>query len=98
MSDSSNSYHEPIELLNAGTMDTHRALTSLQEELEAMDWYRQRADACNDEGLRAILTHNMQEEIEHASMLLEWLRRNHSGFEEQISAYRFAKGEILAAE
>ena len=63
------------------TQDMHRALVSLQEELEAVDWYQQRADACEDAELKAILLHNMREEIEHASMVLEWLRRNHPDFE-----------------
>ena len=76
MSDSSDTYHEPIERLNADTMEIHRALVSLREELEAVDWYRQRADACRDGQLRGVLLHNMREEIERACMLLEWLRRN----------------------
>jgi ferritin-like protein len=98
MSDSSHSYHERIEALSAETMDMHRALVSLQEELEAVDWYRQRADACGDKHLRAILAHNMREEIEHASMLLEWLRRSDTDFDEKLSNYLFAKGDILEAE
>ena len=92
------SYHEPVETLDATTVDLHRALVSLQEELEAVDWYRQRADACGDKSLRGILVHNMREEIEHACMLLEWLRRNNLHFHGHMSTYLFAKGDILEAE
>lgn len=98
MSDSSQSYHEPTGALRDETMDMHRALVSLQEELEAVDWYRQRSDACSNEELRAILTHNMREEIEHASMLLEWLRRHDTDFKEKLHTYLFAKDDILEAE
>jgi ferritin-like protein len=91
MSDTSGAYHEPIGRLSTDTMEMHRALVSLREELEAVDWYRQRADACSDEPLRRILLHNMREEIEHASMLLEWLRRNDADFDENLTAYLFAK-------
>lgn len=99
MSDSSASYHEPTELLEAATIDMHRALVSVQEELEAVDWYRQRADACNDKALKAILLHNMREEIEHACMLLEWLRRTDADFDEHMTTYLYAKSDdILAAE
>ena len=68
---SSVGYHEPIEELSAETRDMHRAIVSLMEELEAVDWYNQRADACVDPVLKAILVHNRDEEKEHASMLLE---------------------------
>lgn len=99
MSDTSETYHEPIERLGADTMEMHRALASLREELEAVDWYRQRADACSDEGLRRILLHNMREEIEHACMLLAWLRRNSADFEENLTTYLFAEGkDILEVE
>jgi hypothetical protein len=76
----------------------HRALVSLREELEAVDWYRQRADACADESLRGILLHNMREDIEHACMLLEWLRRNDADFDENMAAYLFTKGADVLAE
>jgi len=99
MSDSSETYHEPIERLSADTLERHRAAVSLREELDAMDWYRQRADACADASLRGILLHNMREEIEHACMLLEWLRRNDADFDEHMSAYLFTEGtDILAVE
>ena len=66
-------YHEPVEKLSAETQDFHRAVISLIEELEAVDWYNQRAEACTDAALKAILAHNRDEEIEHASMTLEWI-------------------------
>ena len=72
----SETYHEPVAALSAETIEMHRALASLREELGAIDWYRQRADGCADDNLCGILLHNMREEIEHACMLLEWLRRN----------------------
>jgi hypothetical protein len=67
---SSAGYHEPVEQLSSKTRDMHRAIVSLMEELEAVDWYNQRADACADPDLKAILAHNRDEEKEHASMLL----------------------------
>jgi len=70
MAGSSDTYHEPLDKLSPTTQDMHRALVSLQEELEAVDWYQQRADACEEPELKAILLHNMREEIEHASMVL----------------------------
>ena len=72
---SSVGYHEPVEELSDETRDMHRAIVSLMEELEAIDWYQQRADACKDPELRAILAHNRDEEKEHAAMVLEWIRR-----------------------
>jgi ferritin-like protein len=99
MSDTSETHHEPIEPLNADTMEMHRALVSLREELEAVDSYRQRADACRDEQLRGVLLHNMREEIEHACMLLEWLRRNDADFDENMASYLFTKAtDILEVE
>jgi ferritin-like protein len=95
---SSESYHEPIELLSEPTKNQHRALVSLREELEAVDWYQQRAEACSDAELRAVLIHNKNEEIEHAMMTLEWLRRNDSTFAENIQTYVGASGPILEAE
>ena len=71
----SETYHEPYESLSPRTRDLHRAIVSLVEELEAIDWYQQRAEACTDPELRAVLLHNKNEEIEHAFMNLEWLRR-----------------------
>lgn len=84
MASASEGYHEPLETLTPKTREMRRALVSLQEELEAVDWYRQRADACQDDELRGILLHNMSEEVEHASMLLEWLRRNEQHFDQEL--------------
>lgn len=98
MTGSSESYHEPLDQLSATTKDMHRALVSLQEELEAVDWYRQRADASGNEELRGILLHNMREEVEHACMVLEWLRRNSEDFDEQLRTYLFTDKPILEAE
>src|SRR2546422_6723598 len=67
-------FHESPQDLNPQTRDMHRAIVSLMEELEAIDWYQQRVDATTDEALRTILTHNRDEEKEHASMVLEWIR------------------------
>lgn len=98
MAISSASYHEPLEKLSVKTRQMHQALVSLQEELEAVDWYRQRADACSDPELKEILLHNMREEIEHACMVLEWLRRNDADFASEIKTYLFSDVPILAAE
>lgn len=98
MAGSSDSYHEPLDKLSITTQDMHRALVSLQEELEAVDWYQQRADACEEPELKAILLHNMREEIEHASMVLEWLRRHHPDFETHLRTYLFQDKPILAIE
>ncbi len=86
---SSVGYHEPMEELSAATRDMHRAIVSLMEELEAVDWYNQRADVCRDEQLKAILEHNRDEEKEHASMLLEWIRRKDPGFSKELKDYLF---------
>ena len=82
-------YHEPIEKLSIETRDMHRAIVSLMEELEAVDWYNQRCDACSDDTLKAILVHNRDEEKEHASMLLEWIRRRDPTFSTQLTKYVF---------
>jgi ferritin-like protein len=95
---SSETYHEPIELLSEETRNMHRAIVSLKEELEAVDWYQQRAEACSDEELRAVLVHNKDEEIEHAMMNLEWIRRHSEVFDANIKTYINAKGPILAVE
>ena len=81
---SSVGYHEPSEELSDETRDMHRAIVSLMEELEAVDWYNQRADACKDTDLRAILEHNRDEEKEHASMVLEWIRRKDPKFSKEL--------------
>ncbi|HLK89247.1 MAG TPA: ferritin-like domain-containing protein [Polyangia bacterium] len=91
-------YHEPPELLPESTKDFHRAIVSLMEELEAIDWYQQRADATKDEALRAIMIHNRNEEAEHAMMTLEWLRRRDAKIDEVTHTYLFAEGEITEIE
>jgi hypothetical protein len=91
-------YHEPINELTDETRDMHRAITSLMEELEAVDWYNQRVDACKDGELKAILEHNRDEEIEHAAMALEWLRRNVPAWEEELSTYLFTNQPITQIE
>jgi uncharacterized protein len=98
MTETSTTLHEPAGRLRDTTIDIHRALVSLQEELQAVDWYRQRVDACRDDALRAILAHNMDEEIEHAAMLLEWLRRHDAGFARRFETYLFSEGPITATE
>lgn len=88
-------FHEPMEDLSAATRDMHRALVSLTEELEAIDWYNQRADACEDKDLQAILEHNRDDEKEHASMLLEWVRRHDPRFAKEMKQYLFGKHGIV---
>jgi uncharacterized protein len=94
MAQSSQGWHEREELLGERTPDLHRALTSLQEELEAVDWYQQRIDATRDVELRQILVHNRDEEKEHASMLIEWLRRNDVAFARQLALHVGRPGPI----
>lgn len=91
---SSVGYHEPIGELSAETRDMHRAIVSLMEELEAIDWYNQRVDACQDAELRAILEHNRDEEKEHAAMVLEWIRRRDPKFSHELSEYLFRTTSI----
>lgn len=98
MADSSTSLHEPVEELDNETRDLHRAVVSLTEELEAVDWYNQRRRACSDAELGAILDHNMREEIEHAAMLLEWVRRRHPAFDAHLRHYLFTGGDITDLE
>lgn len=95
---SSITLHEPIDRLTEHTINCHRAIVSLMEELEAIDWYNQRADACGDAQLRAVLEHNRDEEIEHASMTLEWIRRNMTKFADALKLYLFTEGDITAIE
>ena len=85
----SEGYHEPVEDLTDETRDMHRAIVSLMEELEAMDWYHQRVSACKDDELRGILEHNRDEEKEHAAMLLEWIRRRDPKFNDELKDYLF---------
>tara|TARA_B110000444_G_scaffold254465_1_gene287043 strand:- start:1668 stop:1964 length:297 start_codon:yes stop_codon:yes gene_type:complete len=82
-------YHEAIEELSDETRDMHRAITSLMEELEAVDWYNQRVDACKDPDLKAILEHNRDEEKEHAAMVLEWIRRRDTALDKELKDYLF---------
>jgi uncharacterized protein len=95
---SSEGLHVPREKLKGKTLNLHYAITSLIEEFEAVDWYRQRADDCDDPTLEAILRHNAREELEHASMILEWLRRNDAEVGEQLKKYLFTKADILKVE
>lgn len=95
---SSESYHEPLDQLSTETRTMHQALVSLREELEAVDWYRQRADACGDEELKQILLHNMREEMEHACMVLEWLRRHNADFAGHMQTYLFTEPPITEIE
>ena len=91
---SSTGFHEPAEALSAATRDMHRAIVSLMEELEAVDWYNQRCDASADPELRGILEHNRDEEKEHAAMLLEWIRRQDAKFSGQLKTYLFSEKPI----
>jgi len=91
-------YHEPADLLPEETKDFHRAIESLIEELEAVDWYQQRADATNDESLKAVLLHNRNEEVEHAMMTLEWLRRRDAKIDETARTYLFSDRTITEIE
>ena len=91
---SSEGYHEPVEELSQATRDMHRAILSLMEELEAVDWYAQRAEACKDPELRAILEHNRDEEKEHAAMVLEWIRRHDPRFSKELKDYLFTDKPI----
>src|SRR3569623_1487069 len=95
---SSESYHEPIELLSEPTKNMHRALISLCEELKAVDGYQQRAEAGSDPELAAVLTHNKNDEIEHAMMTLEWIRRHNPTVADNIKTYVGSEGPILEVE
>lgn len=98
MGGSSMALHAPRERLREETISMHHAIVSLMEELEAIDWYRQRADDCEDAPLRQILLHNMREEMEHACMVLEWLRRNDEDFGEMVDEFLYRDGEIVDEE
>ena len=98
MAGSSMGYHEDDALLSAELKDRHRAIISIMEELEAVDWYDQRVDATDDAELAAILAHNRDEEKEHAAMTLEWLRRRDPKLDENLRTYLFTEGDILAVE
>ena len=89
--------HEERQKLSDRTLDMKRAIDSLKEELEAVDWYNQRADACTNENLKKILIHNANEEKEHAAMILEWIRQNDKNFEKELKEYLFADTDDVAA-
>lgn len=91
-------YHEPVEELTAEDRDISRALRSLKEEIEAVDWYHQRAATTNDDSIREVIIHNRDEEIEHASMILEWLRRKMPVFDEALKTYLFTEAPITQIE
>jgi len=95
---SSETLHVPREKLKKHTLNLHYAITSLMEELEAVDWYRQRADDTDDADLRAVILHNAREEMEHAAMLIEWIRRNEPHFEKQLREYLFTDKPIVDVE
>jgi ferritin-like protein len=94
MAQQSAGFHEDIAVLKPESRDRHRAIASLMEELEAVDWYSQRAEACRDAELRRILEHNRDEEKEHASMVLEWIRRRDPRFSTQLKDYLFTAEPI----
>lgn len=87
-------YHELPEELSDETKDMHRAIVSLMEELEAVDWYNQRVDACKDKELKRVLAHNRDEEKEHAAMVLEWIRRRDPSFDAELKDYLFTDKPI----
>lgn len=91
-------WHEDVSALPALTRDQHRALVSLEEELEAVDWYQQRIDASDDPELKAVLAHNRDEEKEHAAMVLEWLRRHDAALDAKLREYLFVDGSIVGRE
>lgn len=91
-------WHAPYELLKPETQDMARAIQSLMEELEAVDWYNQRADVSHDPELRRILEHNRDEEKEHACMIIEWIRRRDPAFDENLREYLFTTGSITELE
>jgi len=95
---SSEGLHVPREKLSKHTLELHYAIASLMEEFEAVDWYRQRADDTQDEELKKILLHNAREEMEHACMVLEWIRRNDAEFDRQLREYLFKDGSITEHE
>lgn len=90
--------HEDVHDLRNETRDIHRAIVSLIEELEAVDWYNQRVDGCDDQQLKSILSHNRDEEKEHAAMLLEWIRRQDSSFDKELKDYLFTEKPITEME
>ena len=95
---SSESLHEDAAKLGPEAIDQHRAIVSLMEELEAVDWYNQRAQATSNPELRAILEHNRDEEKEHAAMALEWLRRSDPTLSQHLETFLFKEGPITGIE
>ena len=98
---SSETLHEDPKALGPEIVDKHRAITSLMEELEAVDWYDQRVAAAADEELKAVLAHNRDEEKEHAAMVLEWLRRRDPALDANLRKYLFSEeplGALIAEE
>lgn len=95
---SSVGYHEPVNELSQETRDMHRAIVSLMEELEAVDWYNQRANACQDTELRKVLEHNRDEEKEHAAMALEWIRRKDPVFSKYLKEFLFTDAPLVDME
>jgi uncharacterized protein len=95
---SSENLHAPRERLSRETLELHHAIVSLMEELDAVDWYRQRADDSEDEALKQVLLHNMREEMEHAAMVLEWIRRNNKEFDGFLRTYLFTRAPLLEVE
>jgi hypothetical protein len=91
-------YHESWDALPAAARDIHRALSSLKEEIEAVDWYHQRVVMTSDPDLRAVLAHNRDEEMEHAAMTLEWLRRNMESWDDHLRTYLFTDAPITEVE
>lgn len=91
-------YSEPYDALDEKTRNISRAITSLREELEAIDWYNQRVNTTSDQDLKGIMAHNRDEEIEHACLALEWLRRNMSVWDETLKTYLFTTGSLLDVE
>ncbi|MGB3212514.1 MAG: encapsulin-associated ferritin-like protein [Desulforhopalus sp.] len=87
-------YHESIDALSGKAKDMHRAIMSLMEELEAVDWYNQRIEVCNDSELVSILEHNRDEEKEHAAMVMEWIRRKDPAFDKELKEYLFTEKPI----
>ena len=98
MAAASGALHEAVDALTPELIDRHRAILSIMEELEAVDWYDQRVAASNDEELSAILAHNRDEEKEHAAMVLEWIRRNDREFDGHLKTFLFAEGSITEQE
>ncbi len=92
------SYYEPYSELSTKARDIGKVITSLREELEAIDYYNQRADVTRDATVAALMIHNRDEEIEHAAMLVEWLRRNVPEFDKELRQYLFTEGDLISVE